>query len=232
VQAKSWWLVGALSVGVAALTVLLPAARYAPVSTTTTKDRLISVTGSALVTLPAATTVSQLNLNLNINNAPATGKAETELSQETAAVTAAVEQLGVPADQISITNQSLNLSGGKDAKSSATLNVSETILVNAPLAKVNAVLSAMESGLKPYAKDGNYYLNANPGPATSVLNAPPQGLDQAIAAATKEATTVARAMGVTLGPIQSVTQESFNGNGLQGANQVGTTVQVVFTTTG
>jgi len=231
-QSKSWWRGGALGVGVLGLTVLLPGARFAPTSTPTMTGRFISVTGSALVTLPSATTVSQINLTLNVNTAPSAVKAETELSHETATVTTAVEKLGVPVVQISVTNQSLNLNGGKGSKVTGNLTASETVLVNAPLAQADAVFSAIESALAPYADHGNYYLSANPGPATSILNAPTSGLDQAIAAATKEATTVAKTMGVTLGPIQSVTQESFNGNGQQNANQVGTTVQVVFATIG
>ena len=231
-QSKSWWRGGALGVGVLGLIVLLPGARFAPASTPTLTGRFISVTGSALVTLPSAATVSQINLTLNVNTFTMPAKALAELTQETAAVTVAVEKLGVPVRQISVNNQSLNLNGGKSPKGLGGLTAGQTVVINTTPAQSDAVVTAVDSALKPYAGHGNDYLFTNPGSATFGLNAPTSGLDQAIAAATQEATTVAQAMGVTLGPIQSVTQESFNGNGQQNANQVGTTVQVVFATTG
>ncbi len=231
-RSTSWWRKGFLGIGVLGLAMLIPGARYAPTTTPTTTGRFISVTGSALVTLPLATTASQINLTLNANTPTTAAKAVTKLALETAAVRVAVEKLGVPATQISVTNQSLNLNGGKGSKASESVGASETILINTPLSQTDAVFSAIESALAPYGGLGTYYMFANPGPATSVLNSPASGLDQAIAAATKEAATVAKVMGVTLGPIQSVTEEPFNGNGQQGANQVGTTVQVVFATKG
>lgn len=230
-QSKYWWGAG-LGAGVLALTVLLPGARFAATSSPAPTGRFISVTGSALATVSSATTTSQINVNLNVNSASSAGAAVVELTKETAAVKAAVEKLGVPQSQISVNNQNLNLNGGKSPKGVGNLNAGQALLINAPLSQVDAVFGAIEPALLPFAGHGNYYVYANPGPATSVLNAPTVGLDRAIAAATKEATTVAKAMGATLGPIQSVTQEPFNGNGQQNPNQVGTTVQVIFATRG
>ena len=229
-QSKYLWGSG-LSAGLLALAMLLPGARFATTSSSAPSGRFISVTGSALVTVSSATT-SRINVNLNVNSVPTAAAAEVDLTKEIGAVRSAVEKLGVPQDHISVNTQSRNLAGGRNPTEVETPNAGQTLLITTPRSQAAAVFDAIGTALAPFAGHGNYYVYAGPGLASSALNAPASGLDRALAEARKEATTVAKAMETTLGPIQSVTQESFNGNSQQNPNLLGITVQVTFATRG
>ena len=226
-QRKVLWGSGAAA-AVAALALLLPGATFAQTATALS-NRTITVTGSALEPV-STSTVTQISVNVTASGGKSAVTAVSQLQKEANAVMLATEKQGVPPTDISVNNQSFYWNNaGIKGKITAGLNGNETILINVTPKQTQAVFDAVVRVLSGFSStQGNDNVYVNPGSQVEPSNASAQGLDAAIAAASREASAVAHRMGVVLGPIQSVTQETYNGP--QPGNQIGVSVQVVFAT--
>ena len=208
-----WGGMAAAGIAVAA-TIFLPGARFAPEAAATAagSTRTITVIGSAVEPTPIGASQDQLFVNLSATGNGSLGSAMAQLQTQVNAVTKAMEQAGIASSAISQTN--LNFYWNPPTfhgKVPSGLNANETVSATVGGQDAQKVFGAMVSAVAKLPRGkGNVNVSLNPNGPTSSLNAPVDAINAAMTAATQEATAIAHRMGVSLGAIESVSQEPPN----------------------
>ncbi len=220
------------TIGLVVAAGLASAASFTSIHPPDLTGRTITVTANALDT-SAVTTPEQISINLNVNSMASATSALTLLNQEAARIRKAVERIGLAASAITVNGQNFNLevsSPVKDKKLPRGVSANDTVTINVSPAQTALAFTAIESAMASFSGHGNdnAYVNQPSLPAGSNIGA--VALKAAITAATREATAIAAEMDVRVGPIVSATQESYNGTAPVNPNQVGISLQVVFST--
>ncbi len=217
----------------------LPGARFAPRATVATRSysstRTITVIGTASESTLVSTSQDQLFINLSASGSGSVSSAMAQLQTEANAVTKVLKHEGISSSAIN--QNSLNLYWNSQTfhgKVPSGPTANQTLAVTVANRDSQKIFAATVSALSklPHGK-GNINVSLNPTGQSGPSTASAQAIDQAMAAADKEAAAVARRMGVSLGAIQSVRQGNSSvdkGCGCANGSQNALSLTVVFST--
>lgn len=191
------------------------------VSTETTPSRTITVLGVAEQSGGSGGGQVTANVNLSAHGASADA-ALGQVQSEEAGVAKALEGIGVTAQDITVSNQSVNVNGGPPGSqpmkpvpapgngSGINYNANENVQVNLSPSQEGKALDTIVKALASSQNSFNVWVNTN-NPPTGNGTANAATIGQAMDAASAEAQAVAAKMGATLGSVQSVKQVPYQG---------------------